>query len=150
MHKPIPNLKKRKKARQLAMQALYQWHFSQLSLQDLILQFLDDIDNNKIDVDYFKNALNQVLVNKEKIDQTMAEYLDREIDELNPVELSILRLAMYELMYRLDIPYRVVINEAVQLGKDFGSVEGYKYINGVLDAAGKKLRAAEHHEGLAH
>lgn len=146
MNKSIPNLKKRKKARQLAMQALYQWYFSRLSAQELILQFLDEVDINKIEVDYFTDALNHVVANKEKIDQTLSEYLDRDIDELNPVELAILRLAMYELIYRLDIPYRVVINEAVQLGKDFGSADGYKYINGVLDAAGKKLRAVEHQE----
>jgi transcription antitermination protein NusB len=143
MSASIPKLKQRKKARQLAMQALYQWHFSQLSAKELILQFLDNCDSNKIDVDYFTDAINKSIMNKDTIEQTLAEYLDREIAQLNPVELAVLRLAMYELLYRPDIPCRVVINEAVKLEKDFGSADGYKYVNGVLDAAAKKLRTVE-------
>lgn len=124
----------RHNARCYAMQAIYQWQFTQQNVDEIIQTFQDENDFQHVDESYFKELVSGVVKEIHEVDITLQPYLDREIQDLNPVELAILRLATYELLYRPDIPYRVVINEAVEIAKEYGSVEGYKYINGVLDA----------------
>lgn len=128
-----PN-KLRHKARCLAVQALYQAQFADhQSVDSLIQSALEGMDLNKIDYLYLNDLIKGVTENKTKVDETLHSFLDRDISKLNPVELAVLRLATYELLFRPDIPHRVVLNEAIELAKKYGSVQGYKYINGVLD-----------------
>lgn len=133
----------RKRARRLVCQALYQW---QMTAQDIALietQFTEDHNMKKVDQAYFKELLHEVPRQVEVLDDHILPYISRPIDAIDPVERGILRLAAYELLNRLDIPYRVVINEAVELTKTFGAEQAYKFINGVLDKLAAKLRASE-------
>lgn len=138
-----PNIKKRKRARQLLVQAVYQWTINETSPIDIELNFQDDMDMSRIDRDYFTEQLNGIVNHIDVLDKHITPELDRAFDELNPVELAVLRLATYELIYQPDIPFKVIINEALDLTKLFGADEGFKYVNGVLDALAKKLRAVE-------
>lgn len=137
------NIKKRKRARQYLVQALYQREINDASAIDIELHFQDEMDMNRVDREYFTTVLTDVIAKCAQLDETLIPDLDRDISELNPVELSVLRLAVYELVHRSDIPYRVVINEALDLTKLFGAEEGYRYVNGVLDAIVKKVRSDE-------
>jgi len=130
----------RRKARQMAMQALYQWELSSASLVGIEREFCEDNDMTKVDVDYFSELLHQVPVMKTELDDLLKPLLDREMGELTPVELTILRLSGYELLKRHDVPYRVIINEGVELAKTFGATDGHKYVNGVLDRLAREVR----------
>ena len=138
-----PNSKFRSNARKLALQALYQWLVSNVSVADVEQQFLQHQKLNKVDVPYFQELLKGIPEQAHILDEQMSPILDRTISELDPVELIIMRIAIYELLYRIDVPYRVVINEALELAKTFGSTDGFKYVNGILDKVAKKVRAAE-------
>src|ERR1700738_5128601 len=122
----------RRLARRLALQAVYQWQLASASPVDIENQFLQECPLDKVDVPYFLELLRGVVSCCDSLDAHMKPALDREIGQLNPVELAILRIALYELAHRLDIPYRVVTDEALRLAKTFGAIEGYKYVNGVL------------------
>lgn len=135
--------KLRHKARCLALQALYQNQFTEHDIETLVQQSIESQNIEKIDFLYLQELVQGVVQQMKKIDETISPFLDRSITELNPVELACLRLATYELLNRLDVPYRVVINEAVEIAKKYGSIEGYKYINGVLDKMAPKLREVE-------
>jgi N utilization substance protein B len=135
--------KARHKARRLATQALYTWQISGQDLADIEGQYSLDHDMSKVDVEYFRELLHKVPAHLSELDEHIGPLLDRTIDEVDPVERAILRLGCYELAFRLDVPYRVVINEAVNLAKTFGADQSHKYINGVLDGVAKKLRGAE-------
>jgi N utilization substance protein B len=130
-------------ARRYAMQALYQWQMTGQDLTSLTDQFLADQDMRKTDIAYFQELLRQILGQLESIDETLIPFLDRPPDQVDPVERAILRIAVYEMAYRLDIPYRVVINEAVEMAKKFGAEQGHRFINGVLDKIAHKLRVVE-------
>lgn len=127
---------KRHQSRIYAMQALYQWHFTQESPDILLRDFIiEHVTNEKaVDLPYFRQlflaTVNHVVV----LDETMTPFLDRRIDQLNPVELSVLRLAVCELQHHPEVPPKVVINEAIELTKSFGAVDGYKFVNAVLNA----------------
>lgn len=123
----------RHKARALALQAIFEWQFEANPILDIEARYLADLNPKKVDADYFNNLVRGTVQNISAIDAVIIPFLDRKFTELNQVERTILRLAVYELKYRLDVPYKVVINEALELAKTFGSIEGYKYINGVLD-----------------
>ncbi len=123
----------RHKARALVLQAIFQWQFAANSISDIEAQYLAELNPKKADAEYFSDLLRGTIKNVEAIDAVITPFLDRKIKELNQVECAMLRLAVYELMYRLDVPYKVIINEALELTKKFGSIEGYKYVNGVLD-----------------
>ncbi len=140
---PKINIAARRWARRCALQALYQWQLSANDLKYIETQFLTEEYIAKMDVPYFKELLHFIPQNIEMIDANFIPYLDRSLDELNPVELAILRISSYELLKRLEIPYRVVINEGVELGKNFGAEESHKYINGVLDKVAHQLRVSE-------
>ena len=133
----------RKKARRYAVQGIYQWHLSGNAIKDIELQFLESINAKKVDIEYFQEILVNTLTSITEIDELLIPILDRDFEEVNPVELAVLRLAGYELMSRLDVPYKVVINEALELTKTFGASEGHKFVNGILDKLARQLRKAE-------
>lgn len=133
----------RHKARRLATQALYTWQVAGQDLADIEQQYCLDRDMSKIDGEYFRELLHKVPACIDELDKHFESLLDRGIEEVDSVERAILRLGCYELAYRPDVPYRVVINEAVKLAKVFGADQSHKYINGILDGVAKKLRAAE-------
>ncbi|MDO8908379.1 MAG: transcription antitermination factor NusB [Pseudohongiella sp.] len=135
-------LSERQKARRMLLQALYQWEMARAPVNEILAEFLVYYQG-KIDRDFFKEVFPQVVAHAPALDQQMAPWLDRELTALDPIELSLLRLGMYELAHRIDIPFKVVINEAVELAKVFGATDSHKYINGVLDRASKDLRALE-------
>ncbi len=134
---------KRRQARILAMQALYQWHMAGQSLNEIEAQFQVDNDFSQVDSAYFHELLHGVAHEKTEIDQAITPLLDRPLAELDPVELAILRLSTYELLKRVDVPYRVVINEGIELAKIFGATDGHKFVNGVLDKLAPRLRSVE-------
>lgn len=133
----------RRAARSLAMQALYQWHMAGHSLNEIEAQFRVDNDFSAVDGAYFREILHGVATNKTELDELIEPCLDRPLAELDPVELAILRLSTYELLKRVDVPYRVAINEGIELAKVFGATDGHKFVNGVLDKLAPRLRAAE-------
>lgn len=130
-------------ARRCAVQALYQWQFTKQNVSDIDAQFVTEHDIKKVDVPYFQELLHQVPARLAELDAQYAAFLDRPVPELDPVECAILRMSVYELAHRPDIPYRVVINEGVDMAKVFGAEQSHKYINGVLDKVARRLRAAE-------
>lgn len=133
----------RRKARQLLVQALYQWQMSDTPSNEIIAQFLVDNSPTKFDVNYFQEVLCGVINEKIQLDEHLKPFTRRELKDLDPVELAILRLATYELLFKLDIPYRVVINEAVEQAKRYGATDGHKYVNGVIDKLAQKIREIE-------
>ncbi|MEM9101193.1 MAG: transcription antitermination factor NusB [Pseudomonadota bacterium] len=138
---------KRRKARKCVVQALYQWQLSGNAITDVQTQFIEDNNLNKVDIDYFNELLSGVAHNKSTIDEQLTGVIDRDITEMDPVELNVLRMAVYELQFRVDVPYKVVINEALEQNKVFGSEEGHKFVNGVLDKLACTLRQ---HEKKSH
>lgn len=133
----------RKRARRLVCQALYQWQITSQDIDLIETQFKQENSMKKVDEAYFKELLHEVPRQVEVLDDHILPYISRPIDAIDPVERGILRLGAYELLNRLDIPYRVVINEAVELAKTFGAEQAHKFINGVLDKLAAKLRASE-------
>lgn len=138
-----PSSNARRKARRLALQAIYQWQLSQTSITDIEQQFLENSALTRVDVPYFLELLRSIPKCISSLDAIMEPILDRPITDLNPVELAILRIAICELLHQPDIPYRVVVDEALRLAKAFGAVEGYKYINAILDKSARQLRPLE-------
>lgn len=130
-------------ARKLAMQALYQWQLTQQTASEIKQQFLESEDCAGVDPEYFAEVLNSCIEEKDAIAEAVTPFLDRPLEQLDPVESAILMIGIYELRSRIDVPYRVVINEAVDLCKRFGATDAHKYVNAVLDRAAKELRQAE-------
>ncbi len=134
----------RRKARHFGMQALYKWQMTGASLNDIEAEFRADNDMTHTDTDYFHELVHQVPAKVSELDEAYSVYLqDRTIEELDPITLALLRLATYEFLYRIDVPYKVVINESVSLAKKFGATDSYKFINGILDKLAAKSRAIE-------
>ena len=133
----------RARTRRYAMQALYQWDLSGLDPAEILRQFSEAEDFSKADEDYFIELLRKIPKHLEIIDKHISENIDRPIGQLDAVERAILRIAAYELLFREDIPYRVIINEAVKLTRKFGAEQGHAFVNGVLDQAARKIRPAE-------
>jgi N utilization substance protein B len=113
------------------------------SLNEIEAQFRVDNDFSDVDGAYFREILHGVPAHRDEIDKALAPCLDITIDELDPVELAVLRLSTWELLKRVDVPYRVVINEGIELAKVFGSTDGHKFVNGVLDKLAPTLRGPE-------
>lgn len=126
------------------MQSLYQHKISGTSIAEIEQQFLQDHDMRKVDLDYFHDLLLGISNQQANIDAEIRTTIDRDFSELGPVELSILQLGVYELIHRIDVPYKVVINEAVELAKIFGAADGHKYVNSILDVLSRKHRSMEH------
>jgi len=133
----------RRKARRFAMQAIYQWQLSRNDVADIERQFLADNDMKKVDCQYFHDVLHGVPARLDEIDAALQPALDRPLNEVSQVEKSILRLGAFELLARLDVPWRVVINEGIELAKIFGADDSFKYVNGVLDKVARRLRTVE-------
>lgn len=130
----------RRRARECAVQALYSWAVSQNSPEIVELNFMTEQDMKGVDTPYFRKLFRQTVENVETVERTMQGYLDRGLAELDPIEKAILRLAVYELQFEADVPYKVVINEAIEVAKVFGADESHKYINGVLDKIAPVVR----------
>lgn len=139
-----PLAAQRRKARHYAMQALYQWQMAGAKPSDIEAEFRVDNDMTHVDLDYFHEVFSNATRRAGELDQHIAPVLhDKILSELDPISLALLRMATYELAARLDVPYKVVINEAVALAKKFGPTDAYKFINGTLDKLAGVLRAAE-------
>jgi N utilization substance protein B len=130
-------------ARRLLVQALYQWQLGRQPPNELVAQFSTSPEFARVDPEYFREAIAAICAEDSRLDEELRLHSDIAPDRLDPVEHSILQLGLWELMTRPDVPYRVVINEAVELAKRFGATEGHRYVNAVLDRASKTHRAGE-------
>ena len=133
----------RTRARELMVQALYQKQIAGHSTAELVAQFREDTAYARIDQDFFDELFPAISDGQARLEKTIAGLVDRPLEQLDPIELSILLIGVHELEARIDIPYKVVINEGVNLAKRFGAVESHKYINACLDVAAQSLRSIE-------
>ncbi len=134
---------KRRSARSYALQALYQWQIAGQPINEIEAQFRVDNDMSGTDVPLFSELLQGVAENKSDLDDAFSPFLDRPLTDLDPVELAVLRIGSYELVHRIEVPYRVAINESVDLAKVFGATESHRYVNGILDKLAQRARMAE-------
>ncbi len=135
--------KARGRARRLAMQAIYQWQMTGNEVNEIAQQYQEDNDMQNIDAEYFQELLKGVVSSVAEIDLLLEQHMDRTAESVDPVERAIIRLAGYEFMRRLDVPYRVIINEAVMLAKKFCADNSHAFINGVLDKVAHHARSTE-------
>ncbi len=135
--------RQRSRSRSLAIQALYQWQMAGQDVGAIINHFMVEQDAKKFDTDYFSELVRAVPARIDELDDALQSCVDRSLDAVDPVERAILRLGTYELIEHPEIPYRVVINEAVELAKTFGAEKGHRYVNGVLDKAARAIRPLE-------
>jgi N utilization substance protein B len=133
----------RTNARKAAVQALYQWQMTGQSLIEIERQFLEEERLKDAQKSYFNELFHGVPKSLELIDLTLGEFVDRPVDMIDPVERAILRIGVYELINRLDMPYRVVLNESINLAKYFGADGSHKYVNGILDKVAQQKRTVE-------
>ena len=138
-----PNPAARSRARRFLLQALYQAQLTGEDFAAVIDPFVADHNMKRADIDYFREVLKGIHDELDVLSSLISARLDRGYDELDPIEKSILLLGTYELRSRIDIPYKVVINEAVELAKSFGAAESFKYVNSVLDVLAGELRQTE-------
>jgi N utilization substance protein B len=137
----------RTRARRLALQGLYQWQISGATAADIAAQLSATQNTKDTDTEYFEELLRKTVAANEALAEAFAPHLDRPAQQLDPIERGILLLGTYELKERLDVPYRVVLNEAMELAKAFGAEDSHKYINAVLDKTARELRRAERAAG---
>ena len=133
----------RTNARKCAVQALYQWQMTGQDLNTIEQQFLEEERLKNAQRSYFTELFHGVPEQLDKIDLTLAEFVDRPVDKIDPVERAVLRIGVYELLNRLDMPYRVILNEGINLAKCFGAEGSHKYVNGILDKIAKQTRSVE-------
>ena len=131
------------KARKCAVQALYQWQMTGESLSGIEMSFLEEERLKGAQKNYFSEIFNGVPKQLKVIDEALAEFVDRPVEKIDPVERAVLRIGVYELINRLDTPYKVIINEGVNLAKCFGAEGSHKYVNSILDKVSRKKRAVE-------
>ncbi|HEX6834618.1 MAG TPA: transcription antitermination factor NusB [Rudaea sp.] len=146
-HHPRPDgidLAARSRARRRATQAIYAWQVGGNPMVRVIDEFRHEQDMEIADLDYFEDLLRGVEKNCAALDQALAPFLDRDVAQIDPIERAVLRIAAYELQFRPDVPYRVVLNEAIEVTKRFGAEHGHTYVNGVLDKAARAWRGTEH------
>ena len=141
--KAAPRKNMRRRSREFALQGLYQWQLARHDPAIIAAELAEREEFAKSDVAYFRTLLDGVISRADELEALIAPNLDRKFTELSPIERGILLLAGYELLRELEVPYRVIINEAVELAKVFGGTDGYKYVNGVLDKLAPKLREVE-------
>lgn len=130
-------------ARQVALQALYQWQVTGQNLEELQNQFLGDPEFGKFHKNFFAGLVSGVVDKLSELDTVISQYTARDVEKIDPIEKTVLRLGSYELMFRPEIPYRVAINESVKLAKRFGSSKSHTFVNSVLDKVAKSTRALE-------
>lgn len=133
----------RTRARELLLQALYQKQIAGHEHGELLGQFREQVAYERVDQEFFDELLKAICNSQETLEKSIDKVIDRPLEQLDPVELGILLIGVYELESRIDVPYRVVINEGVNLAKRFGSLDGHKYINACLDAGAQSIRATE-------
>lgn len=133
----------RHRARQAVLQALYQWQLTQQTPSEIAQQFSSEAKLEELDQEYFQRLLSEVPRCQEALDRHLAPHLDRALAEVDPIERAILRIGAYELEFQPEIPYRVVLDEAIELAKVFGAEHGHRYVNAVLDKLAHELRADE-------
>ena len=133
----------RKRARHYATQAVYQWQMAGADCSQIEAEFMTDYDMSKVDEAFFRELLRGAVAQSEALEKTLSECIDRKVEELDVVELALLKVGTFELKEKIDVPYKVVINEYVNLAKKFGASESHKYVNGVLDKLATSLRAVE-------
>ena len=133
----------KRKARRFAVQGLYEWQMTGNPVHDIEARTRADNAMHKVDISYYHQLLTQVIQHVAALDELIKPLIDRDLVALDGVELATLRLGTYELRDRLEVPYRVVIDEAIELAKHFGATDSHKYVNGVLDRLAQQLRAAE-------
>ena len=137
--KPSP----RRKARELAVQAVYSWQLSQNNVSDIEVNFLTENSARRFDIEYFQQLFRGVSSKISSLDEKIAPHVDRPLDDVDHVEKAILRVAVFELTDCQDVPYRVIINEAIELAKSFAADDSHKFVNGVLDKVVKLVRPNE-------
>jgi N utilization substance protein B len=133
----------RSRARRRALQALYAWQMSNSPVDKVIEQFQAEQDMEIADLEYFEALVRGVAAHVDELDAVLSKFIDRTMAQVDPIERAVLRIAGFELAYRVDVPYRVVINEAIETTKRFGAEHGHTYVNGVLDRAAAEWRAQE-------
>ena len=146
--KPKPQSRKKKinnrrKSRELVMKSVYRGLVNQIDITQIKKDIQDDPDFIRADQDLYEEILSGVFKNIDSLKQEIESYIDRSYEELSPIELSIIYFSLYELKYSMSVPYKVVINEAVEIAKTYGGADGYKYINGILNQAAKTNRVNE-------
>ena len=133
----------RRKSRELIMKSVYRGLVNQIDITQIKKDIQDDPDFIRADQDLYEEILSGVFKNIDSLKQEIESYIDRSYEELSPIELSIIYFSLYELKYSMSVPYKVVINEAVEIAKTYGGADGYKYINGILNQAAKANRVNE-------
>ena len=133
----------RRKSRELVMKSVYRGLVNQIDITQIKKDIQDDPDFIRADQDLYEEILSGVFKNIDSLKQEIESYIDRSYEELSPIELSIIYFSLYELKYSVSVPYKVVINEAVEIAKTYGGADGYKYINGILNQAAKANRVNE-------
>jgi len=133
----------RRQARRYAVQAIYSWQINQIAPQQIEMHLLEEQDFKGCDTAYFQQLLRGVVEHRETLDELLKPAMHLKLAEIDPIELAILRMAAFEMKERLDVPYKVVINEALEQAKVFGATDGHKFVNGVLDKLARVLRATE-------
>ena len=133
----------RRKSRELVMKSVYRGLVNDLDMTQIKKDIQEDPDFIRADQNLYEEILSGVFKNLKPLKAELESYIDRSYDELSPIELSIMYFSLYELKHSVSVPYKVVINEAVEIAKTFGGVDGYKYINGILNQAAKKNRTNE-------
>ncbi|QLE84748.1 MULTISPECIES: transcription antitermination factor NusB [Shewanella] len=123
----------RRKARRLAVQAIYSWQLSGNNVADVEHEFLTEQKTDGVDIAYFRELLSGTATKQSQLDELIVPHIERAFDEVSPIEKAVLRIATYELTFRKDVPYKVAINEAIELAKAFGAEDGHKFVNGILD-----------------
>ncbi|MCI0749634.1 MAG: transcription antitermination factor NusB [Nevskiales bacterium] len=142
-----PPISRRGLARRLTVQAVYHWLVNETPPERLLRQFHDENSLGRADVEYFKRLLFGTVREASTLTDTFSEYLDRGLEQLDPVERAVLMTGCYELMFCPDIPWKVILNEAIGLAKIFGAEDSYKYINGVLEKVARTVRIMETGDG---
>ncbi|CEG57493.1 transcription antitermination factor NusB [Legionella fallonii] len=137
------SIRGKRRARKLALQALYQWLMAGTDLHEIETQFRVVNNMEKVDGEYFCRLLHGVPAHVAELETSIAPFLDREINSLNPIELTTLRIGAFELFHCPEIPYKVILDESISLTKEFGSQDGHRYVNGVLNNLAKQVRAVE-------
>jgi N utilization substance protein B len=141
--KPVKAARNRRKSRELALKGIYRNLMNQADFRAILRELADEPEFDKADQEYLRKLLDGVLAEREELDRRIAVFVDRPMQELSPIEHGILCLSAYELLFDLSIPYRVAINEGVELAKIYGGTDGHKYVNGVLDKLAAEARPGE-------